>query len=71
MTTDEGAIAIGKSLEANTSLEILVLDGNEIKDKGAIAICNSLKSNKSLTELSLSGCPIDAAGCWVIEVRGW
>lgn len=50
---DKGAEAIGKALAQNSTLAILNLSKNNIKQIGATAIAIGLKSNRSLRQLNL------------------
>jgi hypothetical protein len=50
---EDGAKALGKALETNTSLEELNLDNCKLKDKGGCAIANGLRKNTSLIVLNL------------------
>ena len=50
-----GATAIAKALETNTTLSELNLDYNNIGDEGATAIAKALETNTTLSELNLGG----------------
>src|SRR3990167_8895979 len=50
---DEGAKALAKALQTNTSLTRLNLNLNNISDEGAKALANALQTNTSLTTLDL------------------
>jgi len=53
---------LSDSLESNTTLTTLCLDGNEIGDEGALLIGRSLKKNSSLIALSLEDNNIGKVG---------
>ena len=63
---DEGAKAIGKTLQTNTSLQFLNLDDNQIGNEGAKAIGKALQTNTSLLNLDLSGNQIGNEGAIAI-----
>ena len=51
---DEGATAIAKALETNTTLSELDLYHNNIGDEGATAIAKALETNTTLSKLDLN-----------------
>ncbi|KAL0226026.1 hypothetical protein P9112_013350 [Eukaryota sp. TZLM1-RC] len=53
--TSEGASAIARALESNSTLTKLNLRDNKITSEGASALARALESNSTLTELSLEG----------------
>src|SRR3990167_6781853 len=59
---DEGAKALAKALQTNTSLTRLNLNLNNISDEGAKALANALQTNTSLTTLDLRWNDIGAEG---------
>ena len=50
-TGDEGASALAKALETNTSLTTLVFGCNKIGDEGAKALAQALETNTTLRTL--------------------
>ena len=52
---NEGASALGLSLQRNTGMQELHLAVNAIKENGAIALAVALKSNKSMRVIDLRG----------------
>ena len=57
-----GAIALAKALESNTSLKILILHGHGIGECGAIALAKALMVNTNLHTIDLRGNYIGEAG---------
>jgi Ran GTPase-activating protein (RanGAP) involved in mRNA processing and transport len=50
---DDGFVALVSTLEQNTSLQILDLDGNHVDDRGFMALAESLPSIKGLQEIKM------------------
>ena len=63
-----GALAGG--LEANTWLQTLRLDSNEITDAGARELAGALEANTSLQRLDLDGNEITSVGA-VVLLEAW
>lgn len=52
---NEGASALGLSLQRNTGMQELRLTSNAIKENGAIALAVALKSNDTMRLIDLRG----------------
>jgi hypothetical protein len=50
---DAFASALARSLEANTTLEKLILESNSIGSEGILALVRCLGANKSIVEVQL------------------
>ena len=66
----EGAQALAKALEYNSSLTSLVLGTNSIGDPGAQALAKALDHNSSLKWLDLSWNSIGDEGKEALKVHG-
>ena len=64
--TYQGASAIAKFMQMNTTLQKLNISNNTISDNGAVAFCEFLKTNATLTELSMLGNSITCKGARAI-----
>ncbi|KXS17278.1 RNI-like protein [Gonapodya prolifera JEL478] len=53
----DGALALAEGLKYATSLERLILPGNDITDTGCLALCNAMSSGNSISELDLRNTP--------------
>ncbi len=52
---DSGAEKLAEALKMNSSLQTIILRGNDIFEQGGIKIAMSLKDNSSLQSIDLSG----------------
>ena len=60
--SDNGAVAIARALQTNTTLLSLKIRENPIGEKGVVAIAESLQTNHTLTELYLVVSDVDLNG---------
>ena len=58
---------IAKALCGNSTLQILELGKNPIRDEGAIALANTLMQNKTLKQITLYGCEITEQGAQALQ----
>jgi hypothetical protein len=63
---DEGAIALGEALAANTTLRRLHVNGNKVGQDGAVALAIALVDNAALEQLNVGANQIDAPGALAI-----
>ena len=61
-TGSDGAEALAEMLKQNSSLQSLVLEGNDIGDGGAVALSNALQVNSTLLSLNICSCDIGVTG---------
>ena len=63
----EKMCVIAKALCGNSTLKILKLDCNPIRDEGARALANMLTQNKTLKQITLYGCEITEQGAQALQ----
>jgi len=64
---DRGVEAIGRLVNANTNIGILLLSGNQIRNDGALALSKALVNNFNVTKVDLAGNNIGAPGALALR----
>ena len=57
-----GAVYISQLLNVTHTLQMLIMDSNDIGDDGMAIISEALQHNKSLTTLNVGGCGVSVKG---------